>query len=109
MALTPTTDDAAPRTSEVRSELRSARADWRSSVVGLDHSSIMAVELMAAFLTWGGIGWLVDRWLGSDPWGLVLGALVGMSAGLYLIYLRAHRMEGYDRLATRPEGGVDDR
>lgn len=78
-------------------------------MVGLDQSSIMAVELMAAFLTWGGIGWLVDAWLGTAPWGLLIGALVGMAAGLYLIYLRASRMEGYDRLAPQAEAGADER
>jgi len=109
MALNPPTDDAAPRTAVVRAELHSVRSDWRSSMVGLDHSSIMAVELIAAFLTWGGIGWLVDAWLGTAPWGLLIGSLIGMAAGLYLIYLRASRMEGYDRLAPRSGGGPDDR
>ena len=28
-----------------------------------------------------GLGVLVDRWLGSGPWGLVLGLLLGVTAG----------------------------
>jgi F0F1-type ATP synthase assembly protein I len=108
MATTSTTDEAAARTSAVRSDLASARTQFRSSMRGLDHSSIMVVELMAAFLTWGGIGWLVDAWLGTTPWALVVGALIGMAAGLYLIYLRAERMEGYDRLSRASTGGGAD-
>lgn len=72
---------------------------WR----GLDHASMMQVELIAALLIWGGIGWLVDRWLGSGPWLTVVGALVGYAAGFYLIWLRSARMdaeEAADSAAT---------
>jgi ATP synthase protein I len=67
----------------------SQRAMWS----GLDQASIMSVELMAAILTWAGIGWLVDRWLGTMPWFLAAGALIGNAAGLYLIWLRSAREE----------------
>lgn len=53
----------------------------------------MGVELMAATLTWAAIGWLVDRWLGTEPWFLAIGALLGNAAGIYLIWLRSGRMQ----------------
>ncbi len=91
----------------------------RSAARGLDHSSIMAAELIAALLTWAGIGWLLDRWLGTGPWMLSIGALIGNAAGLYLIWLRSGRMEGFDGAATRfaprergdagPSDGADER
>jgi ATP synthase protein I len=65
-------------------------------MVGADQASIMGMELVAAILTWSGIGWLVDRWLGTAPWFLVVGGLVGNAAGLYLIWLRSGRMEQRD-------------
>lgn len=68
----------------------------RSLARGMDHSSIMAAELIAALVTWAGIGWLLDRWLGTGPWLLAIGALVGNAAGIYLIYVRSGRMEGFD-------------
>ncbi len=61
---------------------------------GLDQANIMGVELIAATLTWAGIGFLLDRWLGTTPWLLVVGALAGNAAGIYLIWLRSNRMEG---------------
>jgi F0F1-type ATP synthase assembly protein I len=73
----------------------------RSAARGLDHSSIMAAELIAALLTWSGIGWLLDRWLGTGPWMLAIGALIGNAAGIYLIWLRSGRMEGFDGAPTR--------
>ena len=46
------------------------------------------VELLTATLTWGGIGWLADRWLGTAPWLLVIGLIVGNAAGIYLLWVR---------------------
>ena len=68
------------------------RALWQ----GLDQGSIMGVELMSAILTWAGLGWLADRWLGTGPWLLVVGALIGNAAGIYLIWLRSGRMDARD-------------
>jgi ATP synthase protein I len=73
-----------------------ARATRRGAWSGLDQSSIMGVELISATLTWAGIGWLVDRWLGTAPWFLAIGALLGNAAGIYLIWLRAARMDAID-------------
>jgi ATP synthase protein I len=63
----------------------------------------MGVELVAAVLTWSGIGWLVDRWLGTEPWFLAVGALVGNAAGIYLIWLRSGRMQ--DAAVAEREAG----
>jgi len=61
--------------------------------VGLDEASIMGTELIAAILTWSAVGWLLDQWLGTGPWLLVSGAMIGNAAGLYLVWLRSGRME----------------
>jgi F0F1-type ATP synthase assembly protein I len=76
-----------------------SRTDQRRSLwSGLDQATLMSNELLAALFTWSAIGWLLDRWLGTGPWLLVAGALIGNAAGLYLVYLRSSRMEGYDTL-----------
>ena len=54
----------------------------------------MTVELVTATLVWFGIGWLLDRLLGTMPWFMFAGALLGNWAGLYLIWLRGQRSEG---------------
>ncbi|MBI1371421.1 MAG: hypothetical protein GC159_01480 [Phycisphaera sp.] len=43
--------------------------------IGLELAGVIAV------LTW--IGYGVDRWLDSAPWGLIGGALIGIVGGLY--------------------------
>jgi ATP synthase protein I len=68
----------------------------------IDQSSIMSVELIAAILTWGGIGWLVDRWLGTAPWLFGIGVLVGFAAGLYLVWHRSGKNQDYPNGAAQP-------
>jgi ATP synthase protein I len=67
----------------------------------MDQSSIMSVELIAAILVWGGVGWLVDGWLGTTPWLFGCGVMVGFGAGLYLVWLRSERDQHYPNAAAR--------
>jgi F0F1-type ATP synthase assembly protein I len=78
---------SAPPNPALRSAQR--RQTWR----GLEHANSVGVELVSAVLVWAGLGWLLDRWIGSDPWFLAIGAIVGNAAGIYLIWLRAERMD----------------
>lgn len=39
--------------------------------------------LIGAIILLGGLGYLVDRWLGSAPWGLLAGLLLGIVVGFY--------------------------
>lgn len=42
----------------------------------------LSSELIAGVLVGAGLGWLIDRWLGSLPWGMFVFALFGFSAGV---------------------------
>lgn len=39
--------------------------------------------LIGAILLLGGLGYAVDAWLGSTPWGLIGGLLLGIVVGFY--------------------------
>ena len=43
--------------------------------------------LIAGVLAWGGIGWLLDRWLGTR-YLVAVGIIVGMAGAFYLIVKR---------------------
>ena len=43
--------------------------------------------VVSGVLVWGGVGFLVGAWLDS-PLPRLVGLLVGMGAGLYLVWLR---------------------
>jgi ATP synthase protein I len=42
-----------------------------------------AFSLFAAVVAGLVIGWLLDRWLGTAPWLLLTGIVLGSAAGLY--------------------------
>jgi ATP synthase protein I len=44
--------------------------------------------LIGGMVLWGGIGWLVDHWLGTKGIALGIGAIIGGAAGVYLIVRR---------------------
>jgi ATP synthase protein I len=42
----------------------------------------MSTELVAGVLVGALLGWLLDRWLGTSPWGLIVLLLLGFAAGV---------------------------
>ena len=40
-------------------------------------------SLIGAIILLGGLGYLGDRWLGTEPWLLVAGLLLGIVVGFY--------------------------
>ena len=44
--------------------------------------------LFAGILVWGGMGFLLDRWLDLRWLFLPVGMLIGVSASIYLVYVR---------------------
>lgn len=43
----------------------------------------LSTELVAGVLVGAGIGWLLDRWLGISPWGMIVFLLLGFAAGVF--------------------------
>jgi F0F1-type ATP synthase assembly protein I len=60
------------------------RSDWSGFGTGWAATG----TLLAGILTWGGIGWLVDRLLDTGRLFLAIGLVVGAAGGIYLVYLR---------------------
>ena len=50
-----------------------------------------------------GLGWLIDRWTGAKPWGLVIFLGLGAAAGFWNVYRLALRQQAQDEL-TKDEG-----
>jgi ATP synthase protein I len=48
---------------------------------GLAYSA--ALSLFASVVAGLIVGWLLDRWLGTSPWLLVTGIVLGAAAGFY--------------------------
>ena len=44
--------------------------------------------LLGGMFVWGGVGWLIDKWLGLPNVGLLIGLIGGSAAGVYLTVKR---------------------
>lgn len=52
----------------------------------------IGIELVAALVVGLGLGWLADRYIGTRPWGLVLGFFLGSAAGVVNVFRAAQGM-----------------
>lgn len=78
-------------------------------MVTSDHNDgwMMAVELVGGTFTWGGIGYLIDRfWLHTEPVFMSIGFVVGFFAGMYLLWLHTSQaIETPDGTTADTAGG----
>jgi F0F1-type ATP synthase assembly protein I len=51
----------------------------------------LAIEFAAAVALFWFIGWLLDGWLGTEPWGQVILAVVGWIGGVIHIFVHGER------------------
>lgn len=96
MSEDPTSDrlrDLGARLSRIREEKRD-RADRqeaasRGAMSGFGMAMRIGTELVAGLVVGVGIGYLLDRWLGTAPWFLVVFFFLGSGAGILNVYRSA--------------------
>jgi len=54
----------------------------------VDSGWALSAEFLSAIFVWFGIGWLLDRWLGTGPWLMGIGTMLGLALGMWLLWLR---------------------
>ena len=79
------------RLKEDNSEKPSAAAGQMQSGYGM--AFVIAADLVGGLIGGAAIGWLVDRWLGSAPMGLIAFFFLGAAAGMWNVY---RTVRGYD-------------
>jgi F0F1-type ATP synthase assembly protein I len=67
----------------------------------VDSGWARSAEFLSAILVWFGIGWLLDRWLGTDPWLMAIGAMLGLVLGMFLMWVRHQHATQEDRARFR--------
>lgn len=68
----------------------------------------ISLELVVAVLVAAGIGWALDRWLGTKPWGMIILFFLGIAAGLVNVYRTISGMGmaiGYKQRGAPPGRG----
>ena len=70
------------RTQAGRPASEASDADRAATASGYARGFRLSSELVAGVLVGAGLGWLIDRWLGISPWGLIVFLLLGFAAGV---------------------------
>jgi len=53
---------------------------------GLGLGVRIGVELVVAIVVSTGLGWAIDRWFGTRPWGMIVLFFLGVAAGMLNVY-----------------------
>jgi ATP synthase protein I len=61
---------------------------------GLGLGMRVGLELVVATMIGTGLGWLGDRYFGTNPWLMLIGILVGSAAGLLNVYRLMQQIRG---------------
>lgn len=94
-ATTPLTSDLEARIARARSERRVAEEAAKAPVKdmsGWNRGMRLGSEFIAAVLVGAGIGYLLDLWLSTSPWLLLVMLLVGFAAGVLNVVRAAAEM-----------------
>lgn len=80
-----------PPLKDLDKRLREARARKprgadKAASTGMGLAFRIATELVAGLVVGVGIGWLLDDWLGTKPWLLIVFFLLGSGAGILNVY-----------------------
>jgi ATP synthase protein I len=102
---------------ELGARLRKARAEAdetagrtprpAEATSGLGFALRIGVELVGALIVGVGIGILLDRWLGTTPWLMLVFVVLGAAAGLLNVYRTATGLGqgvGYRPSGTKKNG-----
>ena len=85
-------------TGDAEGEREGARPDGSS----LGQAFRLSSEFIAGIIGGGVIGWVIDRFLGTSPWGLIVFFLLGFAAGI----LNVLRASGF--VKTKTVRKIDD-
>lgn len=90
-----------------RSELLAEAKRSARPASGYGQAMKLSSEFIAGILVGGGIGWVLDEWLGTSPFGLIVFLLLGFAAGV-LNVLRAAGKVAEQGSETRAQMDRDD-
>jgi len=81
-------------------------ADRTNLQQGLGLGLRIGIELVVAVVVATGLGWAIDRWLGTRPWGMIVLFFLGVAAGMLNVYRAVTRVSGAVGYGQRPGSGA---
>lgn len=67
----------------------------------------LLADLIGGVLVGLGFGWLLDRYVGTAPWGMVGGLLIGMGFSIYLVVRKAAKLSAQASATSHSDEGAD--
>ncbi|HVM83655.1 MAG TPA: AtpZ/AtpI family protein [Candidatus Binatia bacterium] len=86
--------DAQLKAARERSPSPEQRSEGGGDRSGMGTGLRLSAELIAGLLVGLGIGWALDRWLGTAPWLLLVFMLLGIAAGIMNVIRSGNRTDG---------------
>lgn len=65
-----------------REEAKPSRQTGKGDTAGLARAFRLSTEFIAGIIAGGMLGYGIDRWFGTAPWGLIVCFMLGFGAGL---------------------------
>lgn len=101
-------------TSDLKARISRAKSDYEAAdgakapsanrdMTGLGRGMRLGTEFIAAVLVGAGMGYLLDLWLGTSPWLLLVLLMVGFAAGVLNVVRSAEQM---NRAAPPPTAAM---
>lgn len=78
------------------------RSSWQT-MVGAGAAWAMVADVVTGTVLWGAAGYGLDRLLGTRPWLMSIGFLIGNAAGVYAATLHVRRMQERNDRGTERE------
>lgn len=97
------TDKVPPSKDEFKARLEKAQqkqdeASWQRRDLKVERSGAygrawrLSVEIVAALALCGWFGWLLDKWLDTKPWLLLVFLVIGGGVGIYNVFKVANQI-----------------
>lgn len=75
---------------------------------GMGYALRLSSEFIAGIVVGAVIGWMIDRWVGTSPWGLIVFLLLGFGAGVLNVLRSAGKVAQHGSVPPEGDGPAKD-
>ncbi|WP_165190612.1 AtpZ/AtpI family protein [Caulobacter soli] len=105
-------NDKAPQSLDARLDAFEARRAAEAPIRAEHEKSSqdgyrLLADLIGGVLVGLGFGWLLDRYAGTGPWGMVGGLLIGMGSSIYIVVRKATKLSAQASAQSSSKGQAD--
>jgi ATP synthase protein I len=93
---------AASLAERIPEQLEGKDADKPGSASGYAQAVKLSGEFIAGVAVGAALGWAIDRWAGTSPWGMIVFLLLGFGAGILNVLRAAGLVAEFGRDGKRP-------